>query len=122
VALVTVALLAGCAGSSPGSSLSGGIRFVGRIPPGYTGIGYQRGLVQILRGETVVASAHLPQGQGYRFALDPGTYFIRTWGNARPPLAPCPETAVTIPAGRTVRADVYCDFQGVSLGPVARSE
>jgi len=91
-------------------TLTGGIRFSGRIPPDYTATGYQRGRVQILRGRKVVASAHLAQGQGYRFALNPGAYRIRTWGNAKPPYPPCPLAAVKIRADRTARADVYCEF------------
>src|SRR5262245_50449333 len=104
------AFLVGCGGSSPKPTLTGGIRFYGRVPPGYTASGYQRGLVQILRHGRVVASAHLSQGQGYGFVLTPGAYNIRTWGNATPSYPPCPLTPVTIRAGRTARANVSCEF------------
>ena len=50
-------------GSTPHASakgtLTGGIVFTGRIPPGYANTSYQRGVVQILRRGTVVARAHL---------------------------------------------------------------
>jgi hypothetical protein len=108
--LVTVVCLAGCGGSSARPTLTGGIRFFGRIPPGYTATGFQHGLVQILHGGKVVASAHLAQGQGYRFALSPGRYTIRTWGNARPGTYPPATEDVRIPIGRTVRANIDLVF------------
>jgi hypothetical protein len=111
LAFAGAALLAGCGASSGRGTLTGGIRFVGRIPQGYTSTGYQRGLVQIVRGGKVVASAHLAQGQGYRSALSPGRYKIQTPGNTPPgsTYPPCTQ-GVKISAGRTVNTNVYCSF------------
>ena len=118
--VVSVALLSGCAGSSrlvegPAKAagpvtLRGGIRFAGRIPPGYTANGYQRGRVQVLHHGKVLSSVYLEQGEGYEFVLPPGHYDIRTWGNGKPPYPPCPLTAVTIRRGRTTQANVTCQF------------
>ena len=91
-------------------TLTGGIVFTGRIPPGYAKTGYQRGLVQILRGGNVVARVHLAQGHAYRFSLSPHKYKIRTWGNAKPPYPPCPLVTVRVRAGHTTRANVTCTF------------
>jgi hypothetical protein len=110
VMVAFAALLVGCGGSSQKPTLTGGIRFFGRVPPGYSATGYQRGVVQILRGAKVVASARLAQGQGYRFALSPGAYTVRTWGNAKPPYPPCPLAAVTIRSGHTAHVNVSCEF------------
>jgi hypothetical protein len=96
--------------STAKGTLTGGIIFTGRIPPGYAKTGYQRGLVQMLRGGKVVARARLAQGQAYRFALSPHKYKIRTWGNAKPPYPPCPLVIVRIRAGHTTRAIVTCTF------------
>jgi len=93
-------------------TLTGGIRFSGNVPAGYTDKGYQRGLVRIVRSDHgVVASMHVAQGQGYEFELLPGTYTIETPGNAPAGSGypPCTRT-VTIRSERTVHADVYCDF------------
>jgi hypothetical protein len=115
LAVGIAAVMAGCGASATPTltskpTLTGGIRFYGRVPPGYTATGYQRGLVQILRGGKVVASAHLAQGQGYRFALKAGTYQIRTWGNAKPPYPPCPLASVTIRVGHASHTNVSCGF------------
>jgi hypothetical protein len=100
--LLGVGLLVACGGSSSGTAtLTGGIRAIGRIAPGYTRRGYQHGDVRITRGRRVVASAHLTQGQGYRFALRPGAYTI---------LSPPCVRKVKIPSSGTIRADVYCGY------------
>jgi hypothetical protein len=98
-------------GSTPHAkgTLTGGIVFTGRIPPGYAKTGYQRGGVQILRRGKVVATAHLAQGQAYRFALSSGKYKIRSRGNAKPPYPPV-LVAVRIRAGHTTHKNISFVF------------
>ncbi len=96
--------------STAKGTLTGGIVFTGRIPPGYAKTGYERGRVQILRGGKVVDKARLAQGQAYRFNLRPSKYEIRTWGNAKPPYPPCPLVTVRVRADHAIRANVTCVF------------
>jgi hypothetical protein len=108
--LIVPAVFGAATHATAKGTLTGGIVFTGRIPPGYAKTGYQRGRVQILRGGKVVTKARLAQGKAYRFNLSPHKYEIRTWGNAKPPYPPCPLVTFRIRAGHTTHANVSCLF------------
>jgi hypothetical protein len=106
LALVLVALLAGCGGSNTGV-LTGKIGFVGRVPPKSL---LSRNQVVVLRGSVPVARQPLHLGQPYRFTLAPGDYTVdlrgtdnTTWGNVG-----------KVEVGRTTHMDLTLVFHGTA--------
>jgi hypothetical protein len=108
---VAVVLLSVCAaacapfGSPARGVVVGAIRFEGGPNP--TALIKQRepGRVRLLQGDTVVASAFVRWGHGFRLSAPPGTYQV----DARSGDAMCRRTQVTVLAEATRHTDMICD-------------
>jgi len=96
LALGVVTLLAGCASSAVSGSGDSGIRGLVRVGPACPV--EQAGSpcpdrplateLQIVRGTDVVATARSGEDGGFRVALDPGSYTIRSASSGLPSLRP----------------------------------